>query len=220
MTGLCRREACPLANSRYATVLERDGVAYLYMKTAERAHTPAKLWERVKLSRQYSKALEQIDEQLRYWPNFLQHKCKQRFTKITQYLIRMRKLSLKQKYDAFFSLCLFSLQFDAHRTELVTVNKKTDRREAKKEYKALVAAKLEKSIEKELLERLQKGTYGDVYNFPQTAFESALESGGGQQDEDGLREEDIESDEEDDEQEEEEGVGEVWPPFLSDRERA
>ncbi len=84
MTGLCvrkviclaaleklltpskNRQSCPLANSRYATVRSHPtkSTIYLYIKTIERCHMPSKMWEKIKLSNNYSKALGQIEERL------------------------------------------------------------------------------------------------------------------------------------------------------------
>ena len=95
VSGLCIRSACPLANSRYATIREVDGDCYLFVKTIERAHTPKYLWEKTKLPSNYMQALELVSKELEHFPKYLVHRNKQRLTKIHQMLIRMRKLKLK-----------------------------------------------------------------------------------------------------------------------------
>jgi len=157
VTGLCSRTACPLANSNYATVRETEGKLHLYIKTIERAAFPAKLWEKIKLSENREEQEKQIDKHLMYWPNSIRHRCKNRALKLSQYLTRCRRLALRRQ------------------KKIVAVPRKIERRERKREVKALLAAKLETNIEKELLERLKKGTYNDLYSFSQKAFKTALQ---------------------------------------------
>eukprot|EP00581_Thalassiosira_minuscula_P014207 CAMPEP_0183721874 /NCGR_PEP_ID=MMETSP0737-20130205/13992_1 /TAXON_ID=385413 /ORGANISM="Thalassiosira miniscula, Strain CCMP1093" /LENGTH=363 /DNA_ID=CAMNT_0025951937 /DNA_START=141 /DNA_END=1229 /DNA_ORIENTATION=- len=161
-TGVCNRSSCPLANSKYATVREENGRIHLYIKTVERAHSPKNLWEKIYLSRNYGKALQQLDEHLAYFPKAQVHRNKQRLTKIHQYLLRMRKLKLRE--------------INGRKASLTRVHRKVEQREERREKKALVAAKIENTIEKELVERLAKGTYGDIYNFPEVPYQKALES--------------------------------------------
>ena len=191
VSGLCSRQSCPLANARYATVKNVGGKLYLYMKTAERAHMPSRMWERIRLSKNYNKALGQIDSQLQYWQKFLIHKCKQRLTRLTQVAITERRLALKDE--------------ERHH---VGIKHKVKRKEENRERKALAAAKIEKAIEKELLDRLKSGAYGDKpLNVDEDIWKKVL----GKVDE---VEEDEEFDEEDDfelesGEEDESDVGEV-----------
>ncbi len=53
-----------LENNKIIGSVKLAGTLYLYMKSIERAHAPKDLWERVKLPRNYGKALELIDKYL------------------------------------------------------------------------------------------------------------------------------------------------------------
>ncbi|MCJ1299629.1 hypothetical protein MMC08_002421 [Hypocenomyce scalaris] len=207
VTGFCNRQSCPLANSRYATIRSNPetGTLYLYMKTIERAHMPSKLWERIKLSQNYAKALEQIDERLIYWPKFLVHKCKQRLTRLTQVAIRMRRLAKEEERLG--------------EKIVPKLAPKIRRREETRERKAEAAAKVERAIERELIERLRSGAYGDrPLNVEEGVWKKVLRGlerdGEGQRDEDldeGIEEE-LELEEE--YEMEEDGVGNV--EYVSD----
>lgn len=60
LTGLCSKQSCPLANSQYATVKRVQGTLFLYVKTIERSHQPSKLWQKIKLHKNFERALQQV----------------------------------------------------------------------------------------------------------------------------------------------------------------
>jgi protein MAK16 len=170
-------------------VRSENGVLYLYMKTIERAHMPSKLWERIKLSENYARALQQIDERLIYWPKFLIHKCKQRMTRLAQVALRSRKLVREDERMG--------------ETLVGRMAPKVRRRETTRERKALAAAKLERQIEKELIERLRSGAYGEQpLNVEENIWKKVLrglERGGEAQ-----RDVDLDDEEEDEDEDENE----------------
>lgn len=186
MTGICDRKSCPLANAKYASVRRVNGRLYLYMKTAERQHTPKNWWERIRLSKNYKRALEQIDEHLIYWNEYLVDKCKLRLTRLTQVAVAERRIALRDED-----------------TKYVGTAPKVKRREATRERKALAAAKVEKAIEKELLDRLKSGAYGEnPLNVDEKIWKKVLagvEQENEQENEDGEEEEDEDEDEDEDE---------------------
>ncbi|KAK2072920.1 hypothetical protein P8C59_007244 [Phyllachora maydis] len=168
VSGLCNRQSCPLANSSYATVRQPDlnkATIYLYMKTPERAHLPSKLWERIKLSNNYEKALKQLDDRLAYISNskFLIHRCKARLTRLLQVNLRMRRIAAEDERLG---------------EKLVPkLAPKIAHREKTRERKALNRAQLERAIERELIERLRQGAYGEQpLNVSQTIWEKVLKN--------------------------------------------
>lgn len=144
------------------------------------------MWEKIKLSNNYTKALAQIDEKLAYWPNFMTHKCKQRLTRLTQVIIRMRKIAAEEERLG---------------EKLVPkLAPKVRHREATRERKAEKAAKLEKTIERELLERLRQDAYGDQpLNVSEDIWKKVLNAM--EKDGEGIRDEDMDEGVDDSEEE-------------------
>lgn len=171
---------------------------------------PSKLWEKTKLSQNYTKALEQIDSELIYWPKFLIHKCKQRLTRLTQVAIRTRRLAKEEERLG---------------EKLVPkLAPKVRRREETRERRAQAAAKVERAIERELIERLRSGAYGDrPLNVEEGVWKKVLRGlereGKGTRDEDldeGIVDEEEELEEEQEAELEGEGLRNV--EYVSDLE--
>ncbi|CRG95437.1 nucleolar preribosomal assembly protein, putative [Plasmodium gallinaceum] len=148
VTGLCTKVNCPLSNSVYGTVILDKGKIYLYLKCAEKAHLPNKMWNRILLSLNRKEAFHVIYKEMRYLHNIKQiKKCMKRYVRIKEILKRSRKLILQKQ------------------VKLLPIKKKTERRDRTRENKALKAANILNNVEKELLNRLSSGLYGNLYKF-------------------------------------------------------
>ncbi|KAH9842296.1 protein MAK16-like [Teratosphaeria destructans] len=207
VTGLCNRQSCPLANSRYATIRSdpATGRLYLYIKTIERAHMPNKWWEKIRLSSNYTKALQQVDDRLIYWPKFLLHKCKQRLTRLTQVRVRAQRLAKEEERLG--------------ERMVSRMAPKVRRREETRERKAEAAAKIERAIERELVERLRSGAYGDrPLNVEENVWKKVMK--GLERSQEGVRDEDlddgIEEEAQEHEYEMENGEQEADVEYVSD----
>ena len=145
LTGFCSKQSCPLANSQYATIIEKNGFLLLYLKTSLNNNFPSKTWKKILLSRNFIKAIQQIDSYLALWPKFFINKVKLRITKLNQIFIRtkIKNINFEKKYVSAFN------------------SKKISERE---QFKLIQRVKIEKIIEHELLNRLHMGIYGENYN--------------------------------------------------------
>jgi protein MAK16 len=78
------------------------------------------MWERIKLPKNYKKALDIIDEELEFDTKFQKHKCKQRLTKLHQMIIRRRRLKLNQ-IEKFEPIKTKYEKREKHRGKLIPV---------------------------------------------------------------------------------------------------
>ena len=144
VSGFCSKQSCPLTNSKYATIIEKNGEFFLYIKSNINLRYPDRLWKKFILSRNFTKSLQELDLILNLWPKFFVFKAKQRLTKLSQILIRKRLKSMKKKL--------------IHVPKKIFLNKI-------KESNFINKIKFENLIEKELLHRFNLGMYGDLYHY-------------------------------------------------------
>lgn len=212
VSGLCNRISCPLANSRYATVRADPQTQriYLYVKEVERTHLPSRWWEKIRLSRNAAKAQEQIELRLMHWTNFYRVKCMQRLQRLNQVRVRSQRLAKEEERLG--------------ETLVPRLAPKIRRREETRERKAEKAANIEKAIERELIERLRSGAYGEEpVNVDEKVWNKVLRglerAGQGERDVD-LDEDEAENEEEGVEYEYEQADGERNVEYVSDVEES
>ena len=157
VTGICNRKSCPLANSQYSTVRLIQGKIILHTKTAERAHMPSKLWDKIELPENVEEANKIIDQELQYWDEWLIDKVKFRYVRLMEVLENMRKIRQEEK-----------------EVKILPIKKKLERRNKAREQRALNVAHVEYTVKEELKRKLKSGEYGDVYNIKEDEFNEAL----------------------------------------------
>lgn len=150
------------------------------------------MYEKIRLKGSQEHVFARIAKELQYMPEFYRAKCEARYVRYQEYLRRIERI-----------------KNDPTQPILTAKNKKVLRREASREARSKKVAQIENAIERELLDRLQKGVYGDIYNLPQKTFETILDNYGEQEEinedefiEDSEADSEYESDEEIDDLEE------------------
>eukprot|EP00350_Pseudokeronopsis_sp_OXSARD2_P013222 CAMPEP_0170542726 /NCGR_PEP_ID=MMETSP0211-20121228/2067_1 /TAXON_ID=311385 /ORGANISM="Pseudokeronopsis sp., Strain OXSARD2" /LENGTH=130 /DNA_ID=CAMNT_0010845887 /DNA_START=274 /DNA_END=666 /DNA_ORIENTATION=+ len=105
-----------------------------------------------------------IEERLDEWAGskFQRHKCKQRLTKLHQMIRRQRKIKVSAMHT---------------QEELVTINKKYEKREAKREVRAEAAALDRPGYREGAPGAAEVSTFypKEIYNLNQQAFEKAID---------------------------------------------
>mmetsp|Transcript_39407 Transcript_39407/g.92172 ORF Transcript_39407/g.92172 Transcript_39407/m.92172 type:complete len:171 (-) Transcript_39407:737-1249(-) len=107
ITGLCSKQSCPLANSKYATIIQQQGKFFLVKKDERNLNFPNKTWKKIALSRNFGKALQEININLAFWPKFFLYFAKLKITKLTQIFIRYRINELKKTREFYQNKKLF-----------------------------------------------------------------------------------------------------------------
>jgi protein MAK16 len=144
LTGLCNRQSCPLSNSAYATIVEKEGAFYLIKKDPYKLSFPKQIWKKIPLSRNFRKAIQEININLSMWPKFFLHFAKLKLIKLVQISVRFRVTELKKTRDFYEPENMQFLQKEKPNLNISKIN-------------------LESIIEKELLNRLNLGIYGNLY---------------------------------------------------------